>query len=128
VHLGLFFSFVTYTQSVGFLGRGISPTQGHYLHKHRISEHRQPYLEWHSNPRSQCSNGRRRFMPDRAATVIGWRVVTLLTYGENSRFFPLYPLLGSDLEKAGSHGNESRSNSRRSVGTSVFYVVRAQML
>jgi hypothetical protein len=29
--LGHFFSFLTYTQSVGLLGRGISPSQGRYL-------------------------------------------------------------------------------------------------
>jgi hypothetical protein len=49
----------TYTQSVGLLGRGISPWQGRYLHteqqKHRITAHRQPCLEWNSNPRSQRS-------------------------------------------------------------------------
>jgi hypothetical protein len=27
------------TQSVGFLGRGISQSQGRYLHKHRINAH-----------------------------------------------------------------------------------------
>jgi hypothetical protein len=32
VYLGRFFSFLIYTQSVGFLGRGISPSQGRYLH------------------------------------------------------------------------------------------------
>jgi hypothetical protein len=32
VDLGRFFSFVIYTQSVGFLGRGISPSQARYLH------------------------------------------------------------------------------------------------
>jgi hypothetical protein len=46
----LFFSFLIYTHSVGFLGRGISPSQGRYLHteqhKHRINAHRHPCLEW----------------------------------------------------------------------------------
>jgi hypothetical protein len=32
VGLGLFFSFLIYTQSVGLLGWGISPSRGHYLH------------------------------------------------------------------------------------------------
>jgi hypothetical protein len=32
VDLGRFFSFFIYTQSVGLLGRGISPSQGRYLH------------------------------------------------------------------------------------------------
>jgi hypothetical protein len=41
---GLFFSFVIFfTQTVGILGRVISPSQGHYLnteqHKHRINAH-----------------------------------------------------------------------------------------
>jgi hypothetical protein len=44
---GLFFSFVMFfTQSVGLLERGISPSQGHYLHtgkhKHRINAHTHP--------------------------------------------------------------------------------------
>jgi hypothetical protein len=30
--LGRFFSFLIYTQTVGLLGRGISPSQGRYLH------------------------------------------------------------------------------------------------
>jgi hypothetical protein len=41
---GLFFSFLTFfTQTVGLLGRGISPSQGRYLrtgqHKHKINAH-----------------------------------------------------------------------------------------
>jgi hypothetical protein len=32
VDLGRFFSFLIYTQSVGLLGQGISPSQGRYLH------------------------------------------------------------------------------------------------
>jgi hypothetical protein len=67
VDLGRFFSFVIYTQSVGFLGRGISPSQGPYVHaehhRHRINAHRHPFLEWDSKPRPKCSSGRRRFMP-----------------------------------------------------------------
>jgi hypothetical protein len=43
---GRFFSFLMYTQSVGLLGRGISPSQGRYLHteqhRHRINAHRHP--------------------------------------------------------------------------------------
>jgi hypothetical protein len=56
-----------YTQAVGLFGRGISPSQGRYLHteqhKDRINAHRRACLEWDSNPRSQFSSGRRRFMP-----------------------------------------------------------------
>jgi hypothetical protein len=54
---GPFFSSLSYTQSVGFLVRGISPSQGRYLHtvqhKYRINAHRHPCLEWDSSPRSQ---------------------------------------------------------------------------
>jgi hypothetical protein len=67
VDLGRFFSFLIYTQSVGLLGRGISQSQGRYLHteqhNHRIKAHRQPCLEWDSNPLSQCLSGRRPSMP-----------------------------------------------------------------
>jgi hypothetical protein len=49
VELGSFFSLLIYTQSVGLLGRGISPSQGRYLqteqHKHKINAHRHPCLE-----------------------------------------------------------------------------------
>jgi hypothetical protein len=59
--------FCLFTQSVGLLERGISPSQGRYLqtenHKHRINARRHPFLEWDSNPRSQCFSGRRHFMP-----------------------------------------------------------------
>jgi hypothetical protein len=51
VGLGRFFSFLIHTQSVGLLGRGISPSQGRYLHT-KQHEHRHPCLEWESNPRS----------------------------------------------------------------------------
>jgi hypothetical protein len=64
---GRYFSILIYTQSVGLLGQGISPSQGCYLHteqhKHRITAHRHPCLEWDSNPRSQRSSDRRQFMP-----------------------------------------------------------------
>jgi hypothetical protein len=40
---GRFFSLLIYTQSVGLLGLGISPSEGRYLHseqhKHRINAH-----------------------------------------------------------------------------------------
>jgi hypothetical protein len=64
VDLGRFFSFIIYTHSDGLLGRGIRSSQGGYLHteqhKHGINEYRHSCLEWHSNPRSQCTSGRRR--------------------------------------------------------------------
>jgi hypothetical protein len=93
VDLGRYFSFLIHTKSVGLLGRGISSSQGRYLHteqrKYRINAHRHPYLEWDSNPRSQRSSGRRRFMPKGASTllvlvlflarlVLVWRLVWLL--------------------------------------------------
>jgi hypothetical protein len=57
----------SYTQSVGLLGLGISPSQGRYLHtrqhKHRIKAHRHPCLEWDSHPRSRRSSKRRQLMP-----------------------------------------------------------------
>jgi hypothetical protein len=66
VDLGRFFSFLIYTESIGLLGRGISPSQGRYLHteqhKHKIIAHRRPFHECDSNPRSQFSSGRRQFM------------------------------------------------------------------
>jgi hypothetical protein len=75
VDLGRFFSFLIYTQSVGLLGRGISPSQGLYLH--RITQTQ--------NKRIQISMPRVGFEPmipvferaktvcalDSAATVIG---------------------------------------------------------
>jgi hypothetical protein len=67
VDLRRFFSFLICTQSAGLCGLEISPSQGRYLHteqhKHRINAHRHPCLEWDSNPRSQRSSERRRFMP-----------------------------------------------------------------
>jgi hypothetical protein len=67
VDFGRFFSFLTYTQSVGLLGRGTSPSQGRYLHteQHRneINAREHPCLEWDWNPRFQCSRGRIWFMP-----------------------------------------------------------------
>jgi hypothetical protein len=70
-----FFGFSVCTQSVGVLGRGISPPQGRYLHaeqhKHRINVHRHPCLEWDSNPRSQCSSERRQLMHLTARPLCG---------------------------------------------------------
>jgi hypothetical protein len=65
---GHFFSFIICeTQSVGLFGRRISPSQGRHLHtgqhKHRINAYMHPCLEWDSNPRSQLSSERRKFMP-----------------------------------------------------------------
>jgi hypothetical protein len=51
--------FLNLKQSVGLLGWGISPSQGHYLNKHRINGDKYACLEWDSNLRSQCSSGRK---------------------------------------------------------------------
>jgi hypothetical protein len=71
-----FFSFfILYT--VGRThSRGISQSQGSYLHteqhKHRINANRYSCLEWVSNPRSQFSSERRQFMPQTARPL--WSV------------------------------------------------------
>jgi hypothetical protein len=46
VDLGRFLSFLIYTQSIGLLERGISPSQGRYLHKeqHKQNKHTQKSL------------------------------------------------------------------------------------
>jgi hypothetical protein len=72
------FSFsCSYMQSVGLLGRGISPSHGRYLHtgqhQHRINAHRHPCLEWDSNQRYQCSRERREFIPQTARPL--WSAV-----------------------------------------------------
>jgi hypothetical protein len=58
---------VCLTQSVGFLGRRMSPSQGHYLHieqhKHIINAYRYPCIERDSNRGPQRSSQRRQFMP-----------------------------------------------------------------
>jgi hypothetical protein len=64
LHLGRFSVSWSFTQSLGLLGRGISLSQGRYLHtgqhKHRINAHTHPCLKWDSNPRSQCLSRRRQ--------------------------------------------------------------------
>jgi hypothetical protein len=68
--LGRLFSLLIFSQSVGLLGRGMSPSQSRYLHigyhKHKVNAQRHSLLEWDSNPRSQCLSGRRQFMPQTA--------------------------------------------------------------
>jgi hypothetical protein len=60
------------------LGRGISPSQGRYLHteqhRHRENAYRHPCLEWDSNPRSQRSSERRQFMPQTARPL--WSAIS----------------------------------------------------
>jgi hypothetical protein len=46
---------------VGLLGRGISPTKGHYLTQDRTTQknaHIHPWLQWDSNSRSQSNTAR----------------------------------------------------------------------
>jgi hypothetical protein len=66
----LFFSlqFLNLRQSVGRLGRGISPSQGRYLTQTDIHA-----FEWDSSPRSQCWSGRRHFIPQTAQPL--WSVL-----------------------------------------------------
>jgi hypothetical protein len=89
--LGRFFSFLIYTQSVELLGMGISTSQGRYLHteqhKHIINAHRHLCLESDSNPRSQCSSGKRHFMPQTARPL--WPaclcIIQLNYFGEDKK-------------------------------------------
>jgi hypothetical protein len=48
LHLGRFFSFLIYTQSIGLLEWGISPSQRHYLHteQHKQNKHTQTSMPW----------------------------------------------------------------------------------
>jgi hypothetical protein len=58
---------LSYTQSVGLLGRGSArskaATYTQNQHKRRLNGHRHPFLEWDLNPQSQRSSERRQFMP-----------------------------------------------------------------
>jgi hypothetical protein len=65
-----FFSFLIYTPSVELLGRGISPSQGRYLHTQSKRTHKHACLEWDLKPRSQCLRAKTVHALDRAATVI----------------------------------------------------------
>jgi hypothetical protein len=62
VDLGPFFSFLIYMQSVGLLGRGISPSQGRYLNRGQT----------HTD--NNASNGIRTDDPSVRA-VIGWHLL-----------------------------------------------------
>jgi hypothetical protein len=87
--------FLNLQQSVGLLGREISLSQGHYLtqtHK----KHRHPCLELNSNPWSQCSSERRRFMPWTARPlwsaflVLGNPKYTLGVMSSGNKFIPSF--------------------------------------
>jgi hypothetical protein len=66
---------IPHTHSEGIVGRGITPSQGRYLHtrqhQHIINALKYPCLKWDSNPRPQGSSGRKLHASDRAAAVIG---------------------------------------------------------
>jgi hypothetical protein len=54
------------TESVGLLARGSARHKAAtytWQPKHKINTHRHPCLQWDSSPTSQCSRGRRQFMP-----------------------------------------------------------------
>jgi hypothetical protein len=54
----LFSSVIIFSQTVGLLGRVISPSQGRYLNTEQTHAHtKHPYPEWYSNPRSQRPSG-----------------------------------------------------------------------
>jgi hypothetical protein len=64
VHVGHFFTFLFYTQSVGLLGRGISPSQGRYPHTeqhkhvHVYSEIRTNHLNVRAGEDGSCQRPR----------------------------------------------------------------------
>jgi hypothetical protein len=88
---GLDFSFVIFlTQKVGFVWRGISPSQGRYLHtrqnKHRIKAHTNMHvLSGIRNPRLERSSKRRQFVP--------WTAQPLWWAFDIYRFLVLYSYL-----------------------------------
>jgi hypothetical protein len=57
--------FLNLIESAGLLGRGITPSQGRYLHwtSQTQNKRRHPCIEWDPNPGPQCLSGRRQFMP-----------------------------------------------------------------
>jgi hypothetical protein len=78
----------SYRQSVGLLGRGSAPSQGRYLHKHRINADRPPCLEWDSNSRSQCLRGGRRLVNNTARPLM--TAVNLSLYLTTAALRPEY--------------------------------------
>jgi hypothetical protein len=72
---------LSYTQLVRLLARGISPSQGRYLHtgqhKCRINANKHPCAQWDSNTRSRCGSRRRLHALDRVATLIGIYLTTI---------------------------------------------------
>jgi hypothetical protein len=68
--------FLNLRESVRLLGRGISPTQGRYLLKHRINTDKHSCLEWDLNPRSQLSSRRKYFTPYTARPL--WSAILII--------------------------------------------------
>jgi hypothetical protein len=66
VDLGLFFSSLIYTQSVGLLGRGISPSQGQSLPTHRTTQTQNKHTDIHA------SSGTRTHDPSVRVGEGGW--------------------------------------------------------
>jgi hypothetical protein len=56
----------SHTQSVGLLGRGISPPQDPTYTQNSTNTHRHPCIEWDSKAGFQCSSWRRQFIPQKA--------------------------------------------------------------
>jgi hypothetical protein len=85
VDVGCYFSFLMYTQSVGFLGRGISPSQGRSLHtkQHTQNKRTQTSMPWVGfEPTIPVFERAKTFHAlDRASTVNGRFMVNIGKYG-----------------------------------------------
>jgi hypothetical protein len=73
VNLRRFLSFLIYTQSVGLLGQGISPSEGRYLHteQHKQNKHRQMSRVGFEPTITVFERAKKVHVLGRAATVIG---------------------------------------------------------
>jgi hypothetical protein len=58
VDLGRSFSFLIYTQSLGLLGQGISPSQGRYLHKEQYKQNKHTDIHASSGIRTHDPSAR----------------------------------------------------------------------
>jgi hypothetical protein len=95
--LAAFSDFLSFTQTVGLLGRWISRSQGRYLHtgqhKHKINVYRHSYFKWDSNPWSRCLSGRGQC-------------------NRNPRHTPtrIYPVSGGCLQHSATDGVQVRAD------------------
>jgi hypothetical protein len=72
VDLGRFFSFLIRTQLEGLLGRGISPSQGRYLHTEQHKQNKSTETSMGLEPTIPVfERAKTVYASDRAATVIG---------------------------------------------------------